>query len=126
MKLKILPPTLRKNNHYLIVDVKSEVKLSKEELLNPIWDACIRFWGENHSSNFNLWVMKHYFIKEVHENNEDYFNYKAIVRCQRDYCEDLRSALITLTRYNKKRISMNTIGISGTIKGAVSKFIDEE
>ena len=26
MKLKVLPPTLRKNNHYLILDVKSEVE----------------------------------------------------------------------------------------------------
>ena len=28
MKLKVLPPTLRKNHHYLILDVKSEVELA--------------------------------------------------------------------------------------------------
>ena len=32
MKLKVLPPTLRKNHHYLILDVKSEVEISIEEL----------------------------------------------------------------------------------------------
>lgn len=44
MKLKVLPPTLRKNHHYLILDVKSEVEISKEDMLVYCWDACIRYW----------------------------------------------------------------------------------
>ena len=70
MKLKVLPPTLRKNHHYLILDVKSEVEISKEDMLVYCWDACIRYWGENHSSNFDLWVMRHYLIEESTHNDE--------------------------------------------------------
>ncbi|ADC47209.1 ribonuclease P subunit P14 [Methanobrevibacter ruminantium M1] len=125
MKLKVLPPTLRKNHHYLILDVKSEVKLSKDDIVHYIWDACIRYWGENHSSNFNLWVMRHYPIEETIYNNEPVFNYKTVLRCQRSYEDDVRSALATLNRYNKKKISINTIGISGTVKSGINKFIDE-
>ena len=79
MKLKVLPPTLRKNSHYLILDVKSEVEMSKDDMVAPIWDACIRFWGENASSNFNLWVMRHYFLGKKGEKNEAFFNYKTML-----------------------------------------------
>lgn len=125
MKLKVLPPTLRKKHHYLILDVKSEIELTKEEMLPPIWDACIRYWGENHSSNFNLWVMRHYLKEETVHNNEPVFNYKTILRCERSYCNDVRVALSTLTRQNRKKIAINTIGISGTVKSGIDKFIDE-
>ena len=125
MKLKVLPPTLRKKHRYLILDIKSEVEIAKEEMLNIGQDACIRYWGENHSSNFNLWVMKHYLIDKSTCNNEAIFNYKTVLRCQRNYEDDLRVALCLLSRYNKKRISINAIGISGTIKSGINKFIDE-
>ena len=85
MKLKVLPPTLRKNHHYLILDVKSEMEISIEEMLSYSWDACIRYWGENHSSNFGLWVMRHYLIEETAQNNEAIFNYKTVLRCGRSY-----------------------------------------
>ncbi len=126
MKLKVLPPTLRKNNHYLILDVKSEVQLTKEEMLPRIETACIRFWGEFYSSNFNLWVMKHYLIDESVVNEEVFFNYKTIIRCQHGYEEDVRAALATLSSFNKKKIAINTIGISGTVKSGISKFIQNE
>ena len=125
MKLKVLPPTLRKNHHYLILDVKSEVEISKEEMLPVVWDASIRYWGENHSSNFDLWVMRHYFIGETIQNDEAIFNYKTVLRCERSCCDDLRVALSTLTKQNRNKIAINTIGISGTIKSGINKFIDE-
>ena len=124
MKLKVLPPTLRKKHHYLILDVKSEVEISKEEMLQYTLDACIRYWGENHSSNFNLWVMRHYLISETTQNNEAIFNYKTVIRCVRSYEDDVRVALSTLSRYNKNRVAINTIGISGTVKSGIDKFIE--
>ena len=125
MKLKVLPPTLRKNHHYLILDVKSEVEISIEDMLSYSWDACIRYWGENHSSNFDLWVMRHYLIEESVQNNEAIFNYKTVLRCGRSYEDDVRVALSTLTRQNKKRIAINTVGVSGNKKYGVSKYIED-
>ena len=63
MKLKVLPPTLRKNNRYLTVDVKINSKITKDELVTIIWDACVRFQGELNTSNFNLWVMRFFEIE---------------------------------------------------------------
>ena len=118
MKLKVLPPTLRKNNRYLTVDIRIATKIDKDNLVGIIWDACIRFKGECETSNFNLWVMKFYEIDEC----DDYYHYKAIVRCQRDFVSEVRSSLALAAKYNGKDISMSTIGLSGTIK-ASQKYI---
>ena len=118
MKLKVLPPTLRKNNRYLTIEIKSESPIVKDDLVTIVWDACVRFQGECNTSNFNLWVMKFYEM----EKSEDYYSYKSIVRCQRGYVDDVRSALALANKYNNCRIAITTIGLSGTIK-ASQKYI---
>ncbi|WP_458453342.1 Rpp14/Pop5 family protein [Methanobrevibacter sp.] len=118
MKLKVLPPTLRKNNRYLTLDIKSTSQISKDDLVNIIWDACIRFKGECETSNFNLWVMRFYEI----DNTDDYYHYKSIVRCQRDFVSGVRSSIALANKYNHSRIAISTVGLSGTIK-ASQKYI---
>ena len=118
MKLKVLPPTLRKNNRYLTLDIKTVSKITKDDLVTIIWDACVRFKGECGASNFNLWVMRFYEF----EKTDDYCHYKAIVRCQRDFVCEVRSAVCLASKHNGNRISMTVIGLSGTIKSS-QKFI---
>ena len=118
MKLKVLPPTLRKNNRYLVVDVKIEYSISKDDLVGIIWDGCVRFQGEAKTSNFNLWVMKFFEI----EKTSEFHHYKAIIRCQRNYVDEVRSSLALINKSNYKRISLTTIALSGTINSAL-KFI---
>lgn len=118
MGLKVLPPTLRKNNRYLTVEIKSISPIVKEDLVSILWDACVRFQGELNTSNFNLWVMRFYVSNEFCE----YYNYKAIIRCQRDYVEEVRSSLALVNKYKRDKISITTIGLSGTIK-ASHKYI---
>ncbi|WP_298524526.1 Rpp14/Pop5 family protein [uncultured Methanobrevibacter sp.] len=114
MRLKVLPPTLRKNNRYLVIEIKITSPISKDDLVTIIWDACVRFQGEANTANFNLWVMKFFEF----EKQDGYYSYKAIVRCQRGFVDDVRSALALANRYNGSRISITTIGLSGTIKAA--------
>ncbi len=118
MKLKVLPPTLRKNNRYLTVDIKAVSPITKDDLVSISWDACIRFQGELNTGNFNLWVMKFFEM----EKTENYYQYKAIIRCQRDFVDEVRSSLALLNKYNGNRISITTVGLSGTIKSS-QKYI---
>ncbi|MBR0059181.1 MAG: ribonuclease P [Methanobrevibacter sp.] len=118
MKLKVLPKSQRKHNHYLVLDIKSEEELTKNDFTSIIWDACVRFQGENNTSNFNLWT-----IELIDKDNISFFNeYNAILRCQRDFEDEVRSSLALVNNYNRNKISITCIGISGTIKGC-SKFI---
>ena len=118
MKLKVLPPTLRKNNRYLTLDIKAASRITKDDLVAIIWEGCVRFKGECETSNFNLWVMKFYEF----EKTDDFYHFKAILRCQRDFTEEVRSSVALINKHNGARISMTTIGSSGTIK-ASQKFI---
>lgn len=118
MRLKVLPPTLRKNNRYLTLDIKITSPITKDDFVNIIWDTCIRFQGECNTSNFNLWVMKFYEI----EKTDQYIHYKSIIRCQRDFVDEVRSSLALTRKYNGMDISITTIGLSGTIKSS-QKFI---
>jgi len=133
MKLKILPPTLRINNHYLTLDIKSETKINKDELVSAIWYASLRAYGEIETSSFNLWVMRFYDMKNIISDNNietqnnnflDYYHYKAILRCQVGYEDKVRGSLALLAKYNHKKISISTIGISGTISSSIEKFIN--
>lgn len=118
MKLKVLPKSQRKHNHYLVLDVKSETEIAKNDFTSIVWDACVRFQGENNTSNFNLWT-----IELIGSENDSLFNeYKAILRCQRDFEDEVRSSLALVHNSDRKRISITCIGISGTIKGC-SKYI---
>ena len=118
MKLKVLPKSQRKHNHYLVLDIKSEEELSKNDFTSIVWDACVRFQGENNTSNLNLWTIDLISNDEISFYNE----YKAILRCQRDFEDEVRSSLALVNSYNRKSIAISCIGISGTIKGC-SKFI---
>ncbi|KZX12609.1 Rpp14/Pop5 family protein [Methanobrevibacter curvatus] len=130
MKLKILPPTLRPNNRYLVLEIKSNKLLTKDELVAILWDGAIRFYGELETSNFNIWVMRFFdcsneFDKFKNLQNDFYF-YKSVVRCQRGLEEKFRGALAMINMYKRNKIAISTIGISGTIKSAVNKFILNE
>ena len=118
MKLKVLPPTLRKNNRYLTVEIKITSPITKDDFVTIVWDACVRFQGEANTANFNLWVMKFFEF----EKQDEYCSYKSIVRCQRYFVDDVRSALALANKYNNSRIAITTIGLSGTIK-ASEKYI---
>lgn len=118
MKLKVLPPTLRKNNRYLTVDIKAASPITKDDLVSIVWDGCIRFQGELNTANFNLWVMKFFEM----EKTEDYYQYKAIIRCQRDFVDEVRSSVALVNKYNNNRMAITTIGLSGTIKSS-QKYI---
>ncbi len=118
MKLKVLPPTLRKNNRYLTVEIKVTSPIVKDDFVTIVWDACVRFQGELNTSNYNLWVMKFY----EQENRDNYHVYKAIVRCQRDYVDEVRSAFALANKFNNDRIAITTVGLSGTIN-ASQKYI---
>lgn len=120
MKMKVLPPSLRKNSRYLVLDIKCESQITKDELVLAIWDSCIKFSGECETSNFNLWLMRFY----PQNDSQEYTHIKAILRCQRGFENKVRSSLATITRYNHKKIAFNTIGLSGTISSAIDKFIN--
>lgn len=122
MKLKILPPTLRNAKRYIAFEAISEVHLSREDVISLIWEASLNFHGECKSSNFDLWIMNIWTA----ELNDGKHVIKGIIQCNRDEVGSVRAAILLITKFKGKRVVFHTIGISGTIKAGIKKFIKLE
>ena len=122
MKLKILPPTLRNDKRYISFEAVSEVPLCKEDVISLVWDASLNFHGECKTSKFDLWVMKIWSIPSDDDKNI----IKGILQCNRDEVNSVRAAILLVNKFKGRRVVFHTIGISGTIKAGIKKFIKLE
>ncbi len=121
MKLKILPPTQRYDKRYISFEAISEIPLTKEDVIPLIWEASLNFHGECKTSEFDLWVMR---IWELNFNDENVI--KGIIQCNRDKVDEVRAALLLISKFRGKNIVFHSLGISGTIKSGIKKFIKLE
>ncbi|MBE6487214.1 MAG: hypothetical protein E7Z86_00635 [Methanosphaera stadtmanae] len=117
MKLKILPPTLREKKRYIAINLYSQEALEKDKIIQILWNSILNIHGELTASKINLWFVN---LKEV--PNEDRYQYKCMVKFSRGYDKQVRLAFNTITNYNKNRIVVETIGISGTLKSLDKKY----
>lgn len=121
MKLKILPPTLRNDKRYISFEAISEIPLNRDDIISLVWESSLNFHGECKTSKFDLWIMKIWKI-ESEDNNV----IKGIIQCNRDEINSVRAIIPLITKFRGKRVVFHTLGISGTIKSAIKKFIKLE
>ena len=122
MKLKILPPSLRNDKRYISFEAVSEVLLSKEDVIPLVWEASLNFHGECKTSKFDLWIIKVWTTKLSNDKNI----IKGIIQCNREEVSSVRAAILLIAKFKGKRIVFHTLGISGTIKAGIKKFIKLE
>jgi ribonuclease P/MRP protein subunit POP5 len=122
MKLKILPPSLRNDKRYISFEAVSEVLLSKEDVIPLVWEASLNFHGECKTSKFDLWIMRVWSTKSSDNKNI----IKGIIQCNREEVSSVRAAILLIAKFKGKRIVFHTLGISGTIKAGIKKFIKLE
>ncbi len=114
---KFLPPTLREKNRYIAYQVISERKLIFPDLNSAMWNSILNFLGELDSAKARVWIMKDSYNDEKQT---------GVIKCSHDFVERLRAALILIQRIGDVRIAIKVLGISGTMKGARTKFIPQE
>ncbi len=119
MKLKMLPPTLRNAKRYIAFEAVSPLPLSREDVISLVWEASLNFHGECKTSKFDLWIMRVWSS----QLNHDKYKIKGIIQCNRDEVTHVRAAILLITKFKGKRIAFHTIGISGTIRAGIKKFI---
>lgn len=118
MKLKILPTHLREKKRYLAFQAISEIPLERDDVISLILGASGDLYGAYGTSKLGLWVVK-FWKYPSSENNMT----KGIIRCNRDETKSARAVIPTITRFKGRRVVFQTLGISGTIKGAITNFI---
>jgi ribonuclease P/MRP protein subunit POP5 len=118
MKLKILPSHMREKKRYLAFEAISEKPLKREEVISIMMDAAGQLYGSCGMGKMDLWVLKIYRCPSDRDNR-----IRGVIRCHRDAVEKLRGVMPTITYFKGGRVAVHTLGISGTIKSAVKKFI---
>jgi len=118
MKLKILPPTLRNDKRYISFEAISEIPLNRDDVISRVWETSLNFHGECKTSKFDLWIMKVWKIESI-DNNV----IKGIIQCSRNEVNSVRAALLLISKFSGRSVVFHTLGISGTVKSAIKKFI---
>jgi len=118
MKLKILPANLREKKRYLVFQGISEIPLERNDIISLILGAANELHGSCGTSRMGLWIIEVWNCPDSELNR-----FRGIVRCNRGEVKALRAAIPTITRFKGMKVSFQTLGISGTIKSAITKFI---
>jgi ribonuclease P/MRP protein subunit POP5 len=105
-------PILREKKRYLAFEVRSEKSINRQDLIRDILNSMISIYGDKGANEINPSLMS--------------FDGKyGILRCEREKRMETRASLACINNIHGVRISILVLGISGTIKGATEKFIQQ-
>ena len=104
----MLPRAVRRR--YLALKLVSDSSLSREDLMNTIWDALIQLFGEYGASQTGLTL-----IRFNHERDS------AIVRCSHKALEMVKASIASITEINGKPAAVHVKRVSGTLKALLKK-----
>ncbi len=105
-------PTLRDKKRYIAFEVTSQQAITRQELTYEILSSTVALFGDAGCSEINPRLMS-------------FDGRYGIVRCAREKTQEARAALACVTNAKGIRVSILVLGISGTIKGAMEKFIQK-
>ncbi len=105
-------PTLRGKKRYMAFEVMSEQTISKSELSEEIFESIISLFGDKGASEINFGLLS-------------FDGRYGILRCAREKATDTRAALACINKVRGLCISILVLGISGTVRGVMEKFIQQ-
>ena len=105
-------PTLREKKRYIAFEINSENTILRQDMVREISNSIISLFGDIGASQIRPALMSF----------EGRF---GILRCAREKTIETRSGLACINNIRGIRVSIRVLGISGTIKGATEKFIQQ-
>jgi ribonuclease P/MRP protein subunit POP5 len=104
---KILKPTLRERNRYLLFEVLSDGTFDRKPVVDAVWASLLRLHGELGASKTSLWVMD--WEKEKK---------KGILKVNHKSIDTLRSSAALVKEVGGKKATINVTRVAGTLKAA--------
>ncbi len=105
-------PTLRDKKRYIAFEINSPQLVTRQELVKGILNSIAFLFGDRGMSEINPALM----------SLDDKF---GIIRCRREKTIETRIGLACIGEIQGMPVSIVVLGISGTIKGATEKFIQQ-
>jgi len=107
-KLKILSPTLREKERYILFKIISEEPIVYSDLESSIWQTLLEFYGEFGVSQMSVWLVKNLY---------DVDKQVGVIRCNNKSVSKVIAGLGLITRLGESRVIFKIDKVSGTIKG---------
>jgi RNase P/RNase MRP subunit POP5 len=98
---------------YLAIEILSEQRFSKWDVINTIRDAVVQLFGEYGASQANL-----YLVDYNAEKNQ------VILRCSHKYVEMARAAIASVTKMVGHPVAFHVLGVSGTLKALQRRVLE--
>jgi len=111
IRQKPLLPSLKEKKRYIVFEIISKTKVSFSAVRSNIEDSFLRLNGLIGAGKTGLMFLK------------DWENNKGIIRVNNKYVDSLKSCFCVLRKVNKDEIILRTVGVSGTLKQARSKYM---
>ncbi|MEM3378783.1 MAG: Rpp14/Pop5 family protein [Candidatus Bathyarchaeia archaeon] len=97
---------------YLALQVDSEGVPSQKELMDAIWNAVVKLYGEVGASQTSLSLIEYAVDRKV-----------AVIRTAHATVNLVRASLASITAVAGKESAVHVLGVSGTIKALRKKFL---
>ena len=113
-KPKILPPTLREKERYIVFEIISESPVLYQDFSKALWFTASSFLGDLGAAESHPRIIKNLYSERMQ---------RGIVRCRHDRTEHVRAALAMIRKIGGKDSVIKVLGITGTIKSAKNKYL---
>ncbi|MDH5390019.1 MAG: hypothetical protein OEX10_02570 [Candidatus Bathyarchaeota archaeon] len=102
----------RMRRRYLALRVVSEQRVTERAVMDAVWNAVLKLFGEYGASQTNVSLIEY----------EPQRNY-AVVRCSHTALERVRASVASVTEIDGKPAVIHVIGVSGTLKALRKKAL---
>ncbi len=108
---------MREKKRYIAFQVVAENDLGFGDIINALWSSILDLFGEVHTGEINFWL-----IKDVWDKDKQ----RGLIKCNHNHVGEVRLAMGLIERIGDVKVSMRSLGVSGTMKSARKKHFGEK
>lgn len=112
--MKPLPPSLREKNRYVVYQVSSEESLGCQDVQRAIQDASVRFMGELGMAASGFLMMP------------EWKHQQGVIKVNHHYVDEVKASFLFIQEIKGKHVSVESVGVSGVLKKAKMKFMNQK
>ncbi len=116
-KPETLPSSLREKKRYIAFKIVSEERIEFGDLINALWSSILDLFGEVNTGEINFWL-----IKDAWQEKRQ----RGLIKCAHSHVKEVRLALALIDRIGESKVSIRSLGVSGTMKSARKKYFGEK
>lgn len=115
MRLNTIPPAMKDRDRYIVFEIVSRKVFEPASIVQALWNSCMQLFGEVGVSEFSM-----AFLSNLYDKTKKI----GIIKCNHNSVEKIRLAIASIKNIEDEPVVIKTIGLTGTISSAKSKFLN--